>query len=255
MKAALTIGWRDFKSLVTSPMFFLVGGFCAIIWSYNYLRAILMFAERTSLMGRLPNSPQLNLHFAVFINHISYVNIIFIFAIPALTMKLISEERKMRTYDLLLTAPITATDIAVGKFLGGFGAALLLVLVAALYPIGTAMFTSFPWAPLATSFLGLILITAAYVAIGLFASSLTESIFLSVVLGLIFNLMLWFIAQGSGFSDNAVFTAIMQHLSIGQHFFAFLKGTIKVSSVVFFLSCITLFVFLSQRVVESSRWR
>jgi ABC-2 type transport system permease protein len=216
---------------------------------------VLDFAARTEFMSRAPGLPQMNLHYMVFVPHISYVNLIFIFAIPALTMRLVAEEKKLRTYDLLLTAPISATEIALGKFLAGFGTAMALVAVAFLYPLITAFFADFPWGPLLTSFLGLAFVAGAYVAVGLFASSLTESIMLSVVMALIFNLILWFISQGVSFSDNPTFTAIMEHLSVGQHFLAFLKGSFEVSAIVFFLSCATLFVFLSQRVIESSRWR
>ena len=255
MRSAFTIGWKDFKSLVTSPMFFVIAGLCSCIWSYNFLRSILEFAARSDMAARFPGAPAMNLHFNVFLNHISHVNIIFLFAIPALTMRLIAEEKKLRSYDLLLTAPITATDIALGKFMAGFGAAMVLVAVSFLYPLGVSLVADFPWLPLLNSYLGLAFMAAAYVSVGLFASALTESIMLSVVMGLLFNLILWFLSQGVSFSDNPVFSTIMQHLSVGQHFFSFLKGTLQVSSLVFFASIITMFIFLSQRVIESSRWR
>lgn len=257
MKSVLTIAWKDFKSSVTRPMFFLIAGLCSTLWSYLYLRGVREFAQQSLLMSapQFGGGMQMNIHYTLFISHISYINIIFIFMIPALTMGLISEEKKMRTYDLLLTSPINATHIALGKFLAGFGTAMLLVLIGMLYPIGTALFADFQWAPLLSSFIGLTLMTAAYVAVGLFASSMTESVVLSVVMGVLFNLVLWFLSSGSGFSDNPVFTAIMEQVSIGQQLFSFLKGTFKVSAIVFFLSLAGLFVFLAQRVVESSRWR
>ena len=255
MRGIVTLAKKDFKLLVSSPTYYVVGFLCALIWSYSFLRAFLGFADRAGLPPQMLRNQPLNIHFSVFIQHISYINIIFLFAIPALTMRLNSEEKKMRTYDLLLTSPITATEIAVGKFLAGLGAALGLVLVSALYPFGTSLVAEFSWAPLWTSYLGLVALTALYVAVGLFASSLTESAMLSMIMGVILNLMLWFVSQGADFSDGETFTAVMEHLAVGQHFFSFLKGTLSVSSIVFFLSGVSLFVFLTQRVVESSRWR
>ena len=220
-----------------------------------YLRSVSVFAAQASMPSFGAAQQNLNIHYNVFVNHASFVNLLFLLVVPALTMRLISEEKKQATFDLLLTSPITATDIAVGKFLGGFMAVAVLVFVSAVYPVGTALIAKFPWTPLLLTYVGLLLISATYVAVGLFASSLTDSVVLSVVFGFIFNLILWFISQGQGISDNPTFAAVMEHLSLGQHFFTFLKGTVQISSMVFFASCIGLFLFLTQRVVESARWR
>ena len=240
-----SIAFKDLKTLVTSPVFFLVATFCSSIWSYIFLRNL------SALSGGRSG----NVHFDLFFPHFSLVNLIFIFAIPAVTMKLISEERKNKTYDLLLTSPITATQIVVGKFFAAFKAALIIIAISFLYPLSASFFTDISWGPVLSSYLGLTLLTGAYVAVGLFSSSLTESVMLSVIMGVIFNIMLWFLGQGADFSNEETFTSIMEHLSLGQHFINFIKGTISVKSTVFFLSVITFFVFLTQRVVESSRWR
>lgn len=256
MSRICTLAWKDFKLLVTSPMFHLITFFCTMLWSYSYIRNIFQFAQR-SAMAQFGGGAegQMNVQVTVFLAHISQINLIFIFAIPALTMRLLSEEKKLRTYDLLLTAPITATDIAVGKFLAAFGAALTLVAISFIYPLGTAFIANVNFGPLLSAYLGLLLVAACYVAVGIFSSALTESIVLSVVMGLIFNLVLWFISQGTDFSDNSVYQAVMEYISLGQHFMSFIRGSIKTSSIVFFVSVVSLFVFLTQRVVESSRWR
>ncbi|MCB0411803.1 MAG: ABC transporter permease subunit [Bdellovibrionales bacterium] len=251
-----TLAWKDFKSLVTSPIFYVLSGLSACLWSFIYLRQILEFAARSMagpMMGMSQGSR--NIHFDVFASHIWLVNLIFIFVVPALTMRLLSEEKKMRTYDLLLTAPITATDIAVGKFLAGYGAALILAFISMLYPLGTAFFADFAMGPLLASYLGVALVVGLYVAIGVFCSSLTESVFLSVIMGVILNLALWFVSQGSESVGSALWSSVLQHISVGQQFVTFIRGTLQVSAVVFFLSAMGLFVFLTQRVVESSRWR
>ncbi len=249
MSGTLTIAWKDFKSLVNSPLFFFLAGACCAIWSINFLNLLGDFAQR-QMFGA-----ESSIHFTVFLSHLSTVNIILLFAIPALTMKLLAEEKKMRTYDLLLTAPITATDIVMGKFLAGYGAALLLLTISFLYPLATSLVSDFHFGPLLTSYFGLSLLLAIYVSVGLFSSSLTQSVMFSVILGVIFILGLWFMSQGINVSDNPTVQTLMQHISLGEQFSGFIRGSLRVSSVVFFVSTAVLFVFLTQRVVESSRWR
>ncbi len=254
MKATWIIALRDFKTLVTSPVFFLTTAICTAIWSFNFLRSVKRFSEASSMPPQFKQQT-LNIHYHLFVDHISLINLIFIFAIPAITMRLLSEEKKSGTFGLLLTSPISATSIAAGKFLGGFFVSLVLVSVAFLYLIGMRMFTEFSMMPLFASFLGVVFMTATYVAVGLFASSLSQSQVLSVILGILFNLILWLLSQGSQMSDNAILSAVLDYVHIPQQFFSFLKGTVNTSSVVFFMSLIGFFVFLTQRVVESSRWR
>ncbi len=256
MKRAFTIASKDFWSLVTSPMFFLASGFSALLLSYSYLRSLKQFGE-TSMMTAMQMGQGAggNIHFTVFMSHISMSNLLFILITPAITMRLLAEERKMRTYDLLLTAPLSATDIALGKFLAAFGAGMALVALSLLYPLLTRFVAEFSVVQLLTAYLGLGLITGTYLAVGVFASSLTESVLLAVVLGWILNLCLWFISQGAGFFDGPKIIAVMEHMSVGQHFANFARGTLNIGSLIFLLSCMVFFVFLTQRVVESSRWR
>ncbi|MCB0355586.1 MAG: ABC transporter permease subunit [Bdellovibrionales bacterium] len=255
MRALWSIAWKDFRTLVTSPIFFLTTAICTAIWSFNFLRAVSRFSQMSSMPPQFRQGQSLNIHYHLFVDHISLINLIFIFAIPAITMRLISEEKKSGTYGLLLTSPITATSIAVGKFLAGFLVSLVLIGVAFLYPLGTRAFTEFSMGPLFASFLGVCLMTATYVAVGLFASSLSQSQVLSVILGILFNLILWLMSQGSQMSDNEVLSAIFEYIHVPQQFFSFIKGTISTSALFFFFISIGFFVFLTQRVVESSRWR
>lgn len=253
MNALFAIAWKDFKSLVSSGTFMNIAGLFTALLSFTYIRQILEFSQRNAMMAQ--GGQTANIHVTVFTNYLGLVNLILLLAIPAFTMRAIAEEKKLRTYDLLLTAPISATHIAIGKFLAVFGAGLVLVLLASLYPMGTSLFTDFQWGPLLTSLLGVVLLMGIYVAIGLFASSVTSSVIMAAFLGMILILTFWFVGQGSGFSDSPFWTAFFEHLSVGQHFVTFLRGTLKLSAVVYMLSAISLFIFLTQRVVESSRWR
>ena len=250
-----TIAWKDFKTIVLSPIFFVMSGLAACLWSFTYLRQIIDFAERSMGGGMMGMGGPQNIHFSVFVSHIWLVNLLFIFIAPAITMRLLADEKKTRTFDLLLTAPITSVDIAVGKFFAGFLAALFLIFISMLYPLGTSFFADFSFGPLVTSYIGLILTVALYIAVGLFASSLTETPLAAVFFGAVINLSLWFVSQGAPSADSAALSAILEHISLGTQFSTYIRGTLQSAATVFFLSCIGLFIFLTQRVVESARWR
>lgn len=255
MRAILTLAKKDFKNLVKSPLFYIIAALCTGLWSYSYMRAILEFAGKSRMYTQAGQDPALNVQREVFIPHISLLNLLLIFVVPALTMRMISEEKRMRTFDLLLTAPVNATQIALGKFLAGFATVSVLIFISFLYPLLTRSVAEYPMAPLLTAYLGMLLVGSVYVAIGLFASSLTESVILSVIMGLIFNILLWFISSGISSEASPTVTALMEYLSVGHHFMGFVLGSIKLKSLVFLLSLTTLFIFLSQRVIESARWR
>jgi ABC-2 type transport system permease protein len=178
-----------------------------------------------------------------------------IFAVSSMSMRLFTEEKKNQTMALLLTSPVTATEITLGKLLAGLVSAWALIALSFCYPASLRIFTEFDWAPLLSSYIGLLLLTGCYVSIGMLASSLTESTVLAVVMSLIFNVMLWFIGALSDSSQDPIITKIFQHLNVGIHFKAFVNGSVSVAAITFFVSVIVLMTFLTQRVVESNRWR
>lgn len=258
MRGACVIAGKDLRNVFCSPLFYVLAGLCTIAWTLLFGLSVSEFAQQSmiSMMqsrGELENGP--NLHFMVFARHISLVNLVMIFAVAALTMRLFTEEKRNRTYDLLLTAPVTATEIMMGKLIAGVLTAWALLLISAIYPLSLAFFARLDWGPLAASYLGLMLLVAVYVAVGMFASSLTQSAVVAVLMALIFNVMLWFVGAAGDAVTNPVAKAVFDHLNVGNHFVNFIKGNISVASLMFFASAIFLASFLTQRVVESSRWR
>ncbi len=259
MRGAFVIASRDLKTYFMSPLFYIVAGVCAIVWSFVFGTAIdqFMSASVSQMMQSMQgeNDPGINLHRTVIAYHASIVNLLMIMAAAALSMRLLAEEKKQRTFDLLLTSPVSATDIALGKWLAGTLASWALLAVTALYPLSLAIFGPLEWGPLATTYIGLMLLAGVYISVGLFASSLTESSVLAVVMSILFSFMLFFISAPAQSADGPVEKAVFEHLSIGTHLATFVGGSIGVSAVVFFASLIFLFTLLTQRVIESARWR
>jgi ABC-2 type transport system permease protein len=150
---------------------------------------------------------------------------------------------------------VTSTEIVLGKLLAGVGTAWALLAVGALYPLSLAFFGSLDWGPFLSSLVGLMLLVAGYVAIGIFASSLTQSAVIAVISTLILNVMLWFLGVVAEMSGDSTQKSFFEHLNVGTHLMDFMKGNLSVAAFAFFVSLIFLFTFLTRQVVESTRWR
>lgn len=256
MRAILTIWGREIRTYLKSPSFYVIIGMFLSFMSMTWILLLNHFTGRVARMGFAGGGQQgLNLHREVFVGLLGNVNLILLILIPIMTARLLAEEKKLRTFDLLLTSPISSTQIVIGKFLGGLSIAWILCLMSLIYPLSVMKFTEIQWGILMTSYLGLLLVVGMYVAIGLFASSLTDSILLAGFIAIIFSLGLWFVSWGSATAEGPLAIKFFDHVSVVQHFEKMTQGSMQIASFAFMLSVILLFCFLSERVVESARWR
>lgn len=257
MKKIFTIWSKEFKGYFHGPSFYIVGGLYTAFLSFSFFMLLKHFAKQTMFqMAQTQGRGEgVNLHGVVFVGLISNINLILLILVPFLTVRLLTEEKKMRTFDLLLTSPITSFQIVMGKYLAALSVVWSFCLISLVYPLSLLFFTQIQWGVLVSSYLGLMLIAAMYVAIGIFASSLTSSVILSGFISIILSLGLWFIAWTSVVVENPVLQTVFEHLSVSQHFGEFMKGSIAITGFVFSLSIVAIYVFLTERVVESMRWR
>jgi ABC-2 type transport system permease protein len=182
---------------------------------------------------------------------------ILLFATPAITMRLLAEEQRLGTMELLLTAPVRDWELVVGKWLGGFLFLLTILAVTWLYPIvmNQMVDPGIDQGPLITGYLGVVLICAALVAIGVAVSSLFANQIAVFFATLGIYLVLWLIgiptqAMGAGGSE------LLRYLDITEHFYnTFYQGIIDLSDVIYFLSLTALALFLGSVSVETRRWR
>ena len=257
MSGTLTILKKELKGFYFNPTFWVICFLISVIFSWVYPIQLNLFSQLLTnyVMQQGVPSNQLNIHYGVFLRQLSYLNLLLIFVVQALTMKLFAEEKKLRTFDLLLTSPVTSLQIVLGKYFAAVGAVAGLVFVAFLYPLATSLLATLNWAPLFIAFSGILLVGAVYVAMNLFASSLTENTIVAYIISVIFNLSIWFIGIGAEVVDSEKGRKIFEHMSLSSHLSTLVEGTIRTNGLVFFLSVIVLFCFLAERVVESSRWR
>ena len=243
---------KEFIQIVTSPMFLVILGVACFLWSFVYVRYFIEFAEKSLVVSSQEGG---NIHFDVFISLLAQMNLLLIFIIPALTMKLFSEEQKMKTFDLLLSAPITSLQIVLGKFLAAYLCSTIVIGISFIYIVITAFFADFSWTLPLMSYVGMLLLAAVYVCLGLLASVMTKSAVLSTILGILFNVFIWFFAQTLDIVDHPIVIAVLEYLLIPQHLENFIKGKLETSSLVFFCLFVIFFIFLITKIIQASKWR
>ena len=174
--------------------------------------------------------------------------------IPIITMRSFSEERKQKTDQALLTAPISLTEMVLGKFLGAFLLYCICNAVYIIYIFIIACYASPDWAVFLTTMLGMLLMGGALIAIDLFISALTESQVIAAVISIGVGLLIYMLDSLSNLISAEWFTSILHRISFDAQFTNFINGIISLTSVVFFLSVIAIFLFLCVRVFEKRRW-
>ncbi len=257
MKMILVILKKELLSYYKSPLFYLVAFLSTILLSVTFSMGLQNFAmtQSNSMYQMGQSSQQMNIHYAVFLQHLSFLNFMFMFIVPALAMGQIAEERKTRTFDLLLTSPIESYQIVIGKFLSLFSVVFSITVVAFVYFIISRRMFEFQWAPTITATIGILIVGAVYSAVSLFASSLTENTMISFSLGIVFNISLWIIGGLADLFEGPIAKPIFDQISLNQHLQVMIEGVFRTNGLVFFASLIFLFCFLTERLIESARWR
>lgn len=177
-----------------------------------------------------------------------------LFLIPVLTMRLLSEEKRSRTDQLLLTAPVSRIGIVIGKYLS----ALCVFLIAILGTLAVAVIASFygkvDWPCVIGNFLGLVLLGVAEISICLFLSSLTESQVIAAVLGFAVSLFLMLVDAVSYVTKSPALQRFFAYISFNERYSPFTRGIVELKNAVFFLTVAALFCVFSTAVLERKRW-
>lgn len=246
---------KELTIYFATPIFYLVG-FCFLLLGGYFFYANLLYYSLLSFQGA--QNPQLAALLTpqqmVFRPLFGTLAIVFLFLVPLITMRLLAEEKRSGTAELLFTYPLTDGAIILGKFLAALLVYLLLLAITVIYPLSLAPITRLDWGALASGYLGLILLGGACLALGLFASSLTENQIIAAVLAFAFLLLFWLIGWQQELGA-AGWGGLFAALSLLEHFENLARGVIDTRDVIFYLSFIYFFLFLTQRQLESRRWR
>lgn len=180
--------------------------------------------------------------------------IVVLFLIPILTMKLMSEEKKNRTDQGLLTAPIGLWSIVLGKYFAALTLFVIAESVVFIYAIIISVFGQVMWATLLGNYFAMLFLGAAFIAVGLFISSLTENQMASAVASMLALFVLYLFDSIVGNISNEYIQKAMYSLSFYSRYIEFTKGVFDFSSVVFFISAAFIFNFFTVRVLDKRRW-
>jgi ABC-2 type transport system permease protein len=236
VKNTFIIARKEFKSYLTSPMAYVVTGIFLALTGIFFGTSSATYLE-TSINGIW-----------------SFWGQLILMAIAALlTMRLIAEERKIGTLELLLTAPIRDSEIILGKFLGSLAILCVMLILTLYYPLLLLLFGDPDIGPLITGYVGLFLLGSASLSIGLFASSVTSNQIVSVVVAGAILFALWFIGLAASFLPESM-GEVINYFSLSYYFPDFIRGIVDTRGIVFYISIIALFLFLAIRSLENSRW-
>ena len=184
----------------------------------------------------------------------SQMLMIIVFLVPLITMKSFAEEKRRKTEQALLTAPVSLFDIVFGKFLAAFILYSICTAIFAVYAVFIAIFTRPDWAVIFTTLLGMLMMGAALTAIDLFISALTESQTVAAVFAIGVGLLVYMTDSLASLVSVDIIKNILYSISFNRNLSAFTSGMISLSGVVFFLSVTGVFLFLCVRVFEKRRW-
>ena len=238
MRNIMTIMRRELSSYFLSPIIYIVMALFVLIYGG-------FFAD--SFVGRNGGSASLQDSFSGLI-------IVFLIIIPLMTMRSLAEERKQGTEEFLMTAPVTSTEIVLGKFLGLAVSFLIIMSTLLVHIIITMAFAKPELGPIFSSLIGLFLLGVTFISIGVYASSLTDNQIIAAVVSFTTLLMLWIIEWMSN-AFVGVMGQVLGAISLMKYYTDFTKGLLDTTNIIFYLTVTGLFIFMTIRQVEARRWR
>jgi ABC-2 type transport system permease protein len=236
LRNTLAVAEREVKSYFVSPVGWVVTAVFICIWGFLFW-AILVGGREASLRGLLSN-----------------FSVTFLFAAPLLTMRLIAEEARTGTLELLMTQPLREVEIVVGKYLGAVLFLLFMIALTLYFPAMLERFGNPDEGPMISGYIGVILQGMAFLAIGLLASALTQNQIVAVAVSFVTLLSLWLadlLTRGLG----GPAAAVAQYISITKRFEDMPRGLLDTKDIVFFLSVVLACLFVSTQIVAARRWR
>lgn len=236
MRNALTIARKELSTYFVSPVAYVVTAAFLVLMGY-FFSLILFYTREASMRG-------------LFFN----MAIILLLVSPALTMRLLAEEQRMGTIELLLTAPVRDWEVVLGKFLAGVAFFLTMLVLTGFYPLILLRFGNPDLGPILGGYLGIFLLGSAFMAVGVFASSLTQNQIVAAIVGFGLLLILWLSDAAGGLVGGPV-GDFLNALSLANHFDDFTKGIVDSVHLIYYLSVIVAFLFLATRMLETRRWR
>ena len=245
-----TLAQRELRSLFLSPLAWSILAIVQFILAYLFLSQLQEFLLIQNKLATIENAPGVTeLVIAPLYGSATFIMML---VTPLLTMRLISEERRNKSLALLLSAPVSMTEIIIGKYLGMLGFAAIMIFMMTLMPLSLYFAGTIDGGLLFTIVLGVSLLLAAFISVGLYMSSLTAQPTIAAMSTFGILLMLWIVDWAGGKASETA-SGLLEYLSILRHFEAFSKGVFNSSDFIYYVLFISLFLILSIRRLDSDR--
>ena len=244
MRKTLVIARRELASMFGGPLAWVLGAVFAVLTGYFFYSDLTFYV----LFGGANLATGFWRY--VFLDY----RMVAMLVIPLVTMRLLAEERKLGTLELLWTFPIRDGEVVAGKFLAALAAFCVMLVPTLIGPAALWVMHPFPFGPLVAGYSGMLLLGAAFVACGLAASSVTDSQGVSALLTYGVLVLSWFLAWNEAALSERVAPVVVA-LSLFDRFYGFAQGGIDSRDVAYFVAFIALFLFLALRALGARSWR
>ena len=236
MRNVWAVATRELRSYFLSPLAYVVIALFLALAGYLFA-LILANGREASLRGLVQN-----------------VSVLYLFIVPAISMRLLADEQRTGTVELLLTNPVQEWEIVTGKFLASIMLVAVMLGLTLLYPGFLFAFGSPDVGPIVTGYLGILLQAAAFLSVGLWASSMTQNQIVAAIIAFAFLLILWLSDNLGQFLGGTV-GSIVSYTSVINHFQSFPTGVIQTNDVIYYLTLILAGIVLSTLSLQSRRYR
>lgn len=235
MKNILTIFRKELKSYFNSPVAYIVIVVFLIITGWFFTSSLFLSGVVTMR------------------NVFDIIPFIFLFFVPAISMRTFAEEKKSGTIELLLTKPITDTDIVMGKFLAALALTGIALSFTIIYVISLSFLGSIDLGSIIGSYIGLLLMSGIYISIGIFASSLTENQVVAFIISFLIVFALFMLNKVLIFLPASL-ASVLEYISIDYHFGNIARGVLDSRNIIYYLSGMFIFILLTRFSLESRKW-
>lgn len=254
MKAAISIFKRETSAYFAAPMGWIILLFFTFIFGFFFSLSVHYFLQYSAQAAFNPEGGSPDVNSFVIQGVFGNMAIVAILVAPGLVMRLLAEDRKQKSIELLLTSPISSFEIVMGKFLGSMG--FVGAMLAATLPFTVILYT---WGQpdtgvLAMNYLSLALLMGTLVSANLFLSSFTDNQVIAFIVAFGFNLIFWILGWVAEIAPGSL-QAVLQTIAFGSHYMEMTKGLLKLQDIVYFITFIGFCLLATTQRVEALRWR
>ena len=245
---------KELRSYFVSPVAYVLFVMFALIFGWffwNMLGAFVFYSMASQMRGEMT---PMNVNEQILRQLLGNMNVVGLFFIPVITMRLFAEEKRNGTIELLATSPIQDFEVILGKWLAAVALYAGMLLLTGLNLAFVFKYGNPDWKPMAAGYLGLLLQASALLAIGTFISSLTKNQIIAGAASFGACLLVFVLGWASGY-ETSTWAQVLSYMSVTSHMESFTKGVLDSKDAVYYVTVIFLGLFLTARSLESLRWR